>query len=882
MKTSSTNTFTEGMVCDLDPINVPNNVLTDCLNGTIITYDGNEYSLQNDKGNYPLSGCKLNPNFIPIGIKEHNGILYIVSINPITGEEEIGSYPSPKLVPGKEYKGSLNMNYIIKSAFEDNDKYQEIDYSSLSDKCQELSYIDPNLRVNVNDEFWFEGIDDSPFEKIEKYIIDNNGQKHLLPEQSTYFAPVSGKILLKNKIFKLKNSELKLNKCAAWKSDDLYNIVCSFTYNIYIDDFDTVSWMNDFKNLNYVIDIGNRFDISNFDDGQIIDWFGNAKIISKTFEYTFNSDSLEIPISIVPRLCYKKNKYIKISDLEAQIKYTLNEEESDYSIANSIYRHRLLNDNQHIEFEVKYPLAFGDQIKGFYEVIDRDKRPVVNGYFNPGVGLNYVQIPFNESFIKENYYIINFNLKLNDDTLVSSSKRLITSQVFNYDWGYDDYSQITGQQMIEKFQKNLRIDMQLKYRDSSKTPLPKSKWAYVNNEFDPYLQTLYFIKDTDSYFNVNEDAILSGNLYEFDIVQDNNLLEGPIWIVTTKHVYTDSLGKTHNNPDTLSLPVGWQIPVDKSQNNRVLGALIKRFDEIDYNDCENVNAQFNLWYDTRGSLHLKITTNGIESDYPVSNNSINISSEWNLDPKKLYKLTYTFDDSPAEYHGKSASLGIDGVLGTDSIISYHYQGVGQWSKDKTLYKVVSDANERWANGRWIELTHAPKSLQISNYVDCQYKYNIKLCLSDDTEDQYEFAANGDLQLEIIHDINESNNCIQQVTNINKKAADDKHKFNDTFKQFRWNNNIGQADRGVEAGDYVKGIVEKVKEPYYQGEVYTLQDTYQYWNFSDEFRTADKFIIESDPLPVKVIETIQMDSETGENKEITCNIFNVYNGNTINS
>ena len=81
MKKNSVNTFTEGLICDLDPINVSNNVLTDCLNGTIITHDGNEYSLQNDKGNFPLKDCKLRENFIPVGIKEYNGILYIVSLN---------------------------------------------------------------------------------------------------------------------------------------------------------------------------------------------------------------------------------------------------------------------------------------------------------------------------------------------------------------------------------------------------------------------------------------------------------------------------------------------------------------------------------------------------------------------------------------------------------------------------------------------------------------------------------------------------------------------------------------------------------------------------------------------------------------------------------
>ena len=63
----------------INPIITPNTVLTDNLNGTIITYDGNEYSLQNDKGNYALQHCKLRPNYIPVGVKEYSDILYIVS-----------------------------------------------------------------------------------------------------------------------------------------------------------------------------------------------------------------------------------------------------------------------------------------------------------------------------------------------------------------------------------------------------------------------------------------------------------------------------------------------------------------------------------------------------------------------------------------------------------------------------------------------------------------------------------------------------------------------------------------------------------------------------------------------------------------------------------
>ena len=92
------NIFNEGLIKDLNPINTPNTALTDCVNGTIITYDGNEYSLQNDKGNYALEHCKLDSNYIPVGVKEYGDILYIVSYNPLNEHVQIGSYPSPKTI----------------------------------------------------------------------------------------------------------------------------------------------------------------------------------------------------------------------------------------------------------------------------------------------------------------------------------------------------------------------------------------------------------------------------------------------------------------------------------------------------------------------------------------------------------------------------------------------------------------------------------------------------------------------------------------------------------------------------------------------------------------------------------------------------------------
>lgn len=90
MKKDTTNTFQDGLNLDLHPIVTPNSVLTDNLNGTFITYNGNEFCLQNDKGN--TYKCSISEGFTPIGAKEHNGVIYIASVND-SGESEIGFYP---------------------------------------------------------------------------------------------------------------------------------------------------------------------------------------------------------------------------------------------------------------------------------------------------------------------------------------------------------------------------------------------------------------------------------------------------------------------------------------------------------------------------------------------------------------------------------------------------------------------------------------------------------------------------------------------------------------------------------------------------------------------------------------------------------------------
>lgn len=96
IQSNTTNTFNDGLIMDLNPLVTPENVLTNCLNGTIRTYNGNENVLQNDMGNGRVETAFLPEGYIPLGTAELGGIIYIVSYNPQKKTCQIGSFPSPE------------------------------------------------------------------------------------------------------------------------------------------------------------------------------------------------------------------------------------------------------------------------------------------------------------------------------------------------------------------------------------------------------------------------------------------------------------------------------------------------------------------------------------------------------------------------------------------------------------------------------------------------------------------------------------------------------------------------------------------------------------------------------------------------------------------
>ena len=111
------NTFTEGLILDLDPLSMPNNALTNCLNGTLRTYNGNENVLQNDMGNARVETAMLPSGYIPLGSTSLGGIIYIVSYNPIDGKYQIGSFPSPERNLSKDELGDPSNTKIDLNAF---------------------------------------------------------------------------------------------------------------------------------------------------------------------------------------------------------------------------------------------------------------------------------------------------------------------------------------------------------------------------------------------------------------------------------------------------------------------------------------------------------------------------------------------------------------------------------------------------------------------------------------------------------------------------------------------------------------------------------------------------------------------------------------------
>lgn len=108
---------------DLSPDATQNNCLTNALNATYVTMNGNELSLQNDMGNAKF-GATLPEGYIPLGTTQLGGIIYLVIYNPTNGKTQIGSFPSPQFTfstPKEITNKEIDLAY-----FENNLQYKQV------------------------------------------------------------------------------------------------------------------------------------------------------------------------------------------------------------------------------------------------------------------------------------------------------------------------------------------------------------------------------------------------------------------------------------------------------------------------------------------------------------------------------------------------------------------------------------------------------------------------------------------------------------------------------------------------------------------------------------------------------------------------------------
>lgn len=92
----TTNNFSKGLIMDFSPEKTGNGVLTHALNATLLTFNGNEMSLQNDMGNARVETAFLPEGYVPVGSCEFGDIIYVVSYNPLIDKAQIGCFPSPE------------------------------------------------------------------------------------------------------------------------------------------------------------------------------------------------------------------------------------------------------------------------------------------------------------------------------------------------------------------------------------------------------------------------------------------------------------------------------------------------------------------------------------------------------------------------------------------------------------------------------------------------------------------------------------------------------------------------------------------------------------------------------------------------------------------
>ena len=499
MRKETSNQFTEGLISDLNPINTPKTALTDNLNGTIITYNGNEFSLQNDRGNYELKNCRLKPNYIPVGIKEYGDILYIVSYNPLDEHVEIGSYPSPLQVNEIESPSQeIELSSIIKNNLIDTGKKVE-NYSMLVTKEQNVIFNGEDYKLYPGDSYKLEVGNETPYryETFEYFILDEESNSHditkdVVKNEDGYTHvswDVPGWITAKVRLAKLASAGLNVRSFYAPKTENGKSVFYEFNMRLNIEDELLKNGLFNEKNLykseilfDVVFSGKNDIEYPKYENKTISDiteWYKDNKIVWRNLHGNFNTtDDDIITVTLTPKLVeYKDGKplyTIVYDNLKQDQEFDLSRvNDKPWNAGESLYKYYVSGDKSELrlEFNVDGPTVSSSKINLEYRIKDLNNNYIIgsenswekfNDYY--GIGDNYVTIPF-DKIQKEEIYILDWRFTseiLNQDgspELLNNlpSRLIITTELLDGSEKVSLYDRdITTQDLINLYINNVK------------------------------------------------------------------------------------------------------------------------------------------------------------------------------------------------------------------------------------------------------------------------------------------------------------------------------------------------------------------------------------------------------------------------------------------
>ena len=590
MRKESSNQFTEGLVCDLNPINTPNTVLIDALNATIITYNGNEFSLQNDRGNYPLKNCKLKPNYIPVGIKEYGDILYIVSYNPLDNHVEIGTYPSPVEVVGQvSNKSDFDLYSVIENA-----EYDEngcIDYSDLIEYCETKIWTFENedaSKLYPGDEYCLDEIPDldCKYETLEYLIIDEVKQKHNitnLVKKDGEWHPVAwqipGWLAVQYRIATFDDFTMSVRSMQIPKvGEGLINGYLQLNFQLRISD-------NLLLNEDVKSDLYIKIQFENLPDSQVpiyiplteakfVNWYGSSKILWLDWGTLIKDVAFNQTISFCATPVIKiGTKEIVYNSFSETYSIYLNSigSYSDFNIGDEIWKFYIEEDDTsklYLEYDISGPNVTTTDVKLYYRVNDIQGNPINNGEWNEvtdytgitnqGVGT----LPFHDDFIKESIYIIEFVFykplekeqysELDKQTVIK--KLVIASEIFaDFVGEYNNFNDISFDEWILKYKNSIKSINWKSEHDDQSNPIPYSNYTIKNGKLE-LKDDLFESDNLENLWDINsenkgifddrnlewllkqQEIFNTGNegLVDVTIKHETKALTGPLWEDTPK------------------------------------------------------------------------------------------------------------------------------------------------------------------------------------------------------------------------------------------------------------------------------------------------------------------------------------------------------------